>query len=102
MHAWYCGKPGNEGSLPCLMHKLRTMPTGPERAAFRALFEAVYHVFPCPVRARLRQPHAPSALSSRRALNPDPGCHGVVMLARLCQNVFSLPARPQMCTSICM
>ena len=37
---------------------LAAVPTGPERAAFRALFEAIYHVFPCPVRARLRQPHA--------------------------------------------
>ena len=35
MHAWYCGKPGNEGSLPCLMQKLRTMPIGPEREALQ-------------------------------------------------------------------
>ena len=36
------------------------------------------------------------------ALDPDPGCHGVVMLARLCQRIFRLPARPQMCAPVCM
>ena len=36
------------------------------------------------------------------ARNPDPGCHGVVMLARLCQHIFRLPARPHMCAPVWM
>lgn len=35
MHAWYCGQPGNEEALPCLMQQLRSMPTGPERDALQ-------------------------------------------------------------------
>ena len=37
MHAWYCGQPGNDASLPCLVQQLRTLPAqGPERDALQA------------------------------------------------------------------
>ena len=26
MHAWYCGQPGNEAALPCLMQQLHALP----------------------------------------------------------------------------
>jgi hypothetical protein len=35
MHAWYCGQPGNEAALPCLVQQLRTLPKGPERDALQ-------------------------------------------------------------------
>ena len=35
MHAWYCGQPGNEAALPCLVQQLRALPKGPERDALQ-------------------------------------------------------------------
>jgi hypothetical protein len=35
MHAWFCGQPGNEAALPCLVQQLRALPKGPERDALQ-------------------------------------------------------------------